>query len=117
MNTSFCSARSQLINRSDLVNIGHSASKGKAGYYREKARRIPHNLYASTTKGWSLAPEGSGPPPAQFLFRGVSDAVPTTATPVDGAKIHMYNVKVYWKWDTATGQFIRFTENLKRELE
>jgi hypothetical protein len=107
----------QVINRSDLVNIGHSASKGKGGYYREKARKIPYNLYASTTKGWSLAPEGSGPPPPQFLFRGVSDAVPSTAKPVDGAKVHMYNVKVYWKWDAASGKFLRYTENLKRELE
>ena len=107
----------QVINRSDLVNIGHSASKGKAGYYREKARKIPHNLYASTTKGWTLAPEGSGPPPAQFLYRGVSDAMPSTAVPVDGAKVSMYNVKVYWKWDAASGQFLRYTENVKRELE
>ena len=107
----------QVINKSDLVNIGHSASRGKAGYYREKTRKIPHNLYASTTKGWTLAPEGSGPPPAQFLYRGVSDAMPSTAVPVDGAKVSMYNVKVYWKWDAASGQFLRYTENVKRELE
>jgi len=107
----------QVINNSDLVNIGYSASRGKGGYYREKTRRIPHNLYASTTKGWALAPEGSGPPPPQFTYRGVSDATPSTSTPIDGAKVSMYNVKVYWKWDAASGQFLRFTENLKRVLE
>lgn len=107
----------KVINSSDLVNIGYSASHGKGGYYREKARHIPHNLYASTTKGYALAPEGAGPPPAQLTYRGVSDAMPSTATAIDGAKVAMYNVKVYWKWDAAAGQFVRYTENLKRELE
>jgi hypothetical protein len=43
--------------------------------------------------------------------------MPSTAVPVDGAKVSMYNVKVYWKWDAASGQFLRYTENVKRELE
>ena len=107
----------QVINKSDLVNIGHSASRGKGGYYREKTRRIPHNLYASTTKGWALAPADSGPPPMQFTYRSASDATPATSEPIDGAKVSMYNVKVYWKWDATSGQFLRYTENLKRVLE
>ena len=107
----------QVINKSDLVNIGYSASRGKGGYYREKTRRAPHNLYASTTKGWGLAPAGSAAPPMQFTYRSESDATPATSKPVDGAKVSMYNVKVYWKWDAAAGQFLRYTENLKRVLE
>ena len=105
------------INKSDLVNVGYSASHGKGGYYRSKDRKIPHNLYARTTNLWTLAPEGSGPPPAQFSYRSSSDATPATSTPVDGAKISMYNVRVYWKWDAATSNFMRFSQNLKRELE
>lgn len=105
------------INASDLVNVGHSASRGRGGYYRAKDRKIPHNLYAKTTDLWKLAPEGSGPPQQQFTYRGPSDAKPATSTAVDGAKVSMYNVKVYWKWDAASGNFIRFNENLKRELE
>ena len=105
------------INASDLVNVGHSASRGKGGYYRSKDRKIPHNLYAKTTDLWKLAPENAGPPPAQFVYRTSSDAKPATSTPVDGAKISMYNVRVYWKWDAATSNFTRFSLNLKRELE
>ncbi len=107
----------QAINKSDFVNVGYSASHGKGGYYRSKERKIPHNLYAKTSNLWTLAPVGATPPPPQFTYRGTSDAKPTTSTPIDGAKVSMYNVKVYWKWDAATGNFLRFSENLKRELE
>lgn len=105
------------INASTLVNVGYSASRGKGGYYRSKDKKIPHNLYAKTTNLWTLTPEESGPPQQQFVYRGPSDAKPATSTAVDGAKISMYNVKVYWKWDPATGDFMRFNENLKREME
>jgi len=105
------------VNSSSLVNVGYSASRGKGGYYRAKDKKIPHNLYAKTANLWTLAPEGSGPPAPQFTYRGTSDAKPATSTPIDGAKVSMYNVKVYWKWDAASGSFMRFNENLKREME
>ena len=107
----------RVINASDMVNVGHSASRGKGGYYRDSKRKIPHNLYAKTTNLWSLQPDDAAPPQQQFSYRGPSDATPTTAVPVDGAKVSMFNVKVYWKWDATKGVFLRFTENLKRELE
>lgn len=105
------------VNASTLVNVGYSASRGKGGYYRAKDKKIPHNLYAKTTDLWTLAPEDSGPPQQQFTYRGPSDAKPATSTAVDGAKVSMYNVKVFWKWDAASGSFMRFNENLKREME
>jgi hypothetical protein len=107
----------QAINASELVNIGPSASGGKGGYYREKTRKAPHNLFAKTKNLWNLAPEGSGPPPPQFLYRSDSDAKPTTSVAIDGAKVSMYNVRVYWKWDATTKSFLRFSDNVKRVLE
>jgi hypothetical protein len=105
------------INASDMVNVGYSASRGKGGYYREKTMKAPHNLYAKTSNLWTLAPAGSSAPIPQFLYRSNSDAKPTTSTAIDGAKISMYNVRVYWKWDAATGNFLRSSENSKRVLE
>ena len=105
------------VNASDMVNVGHSASRGKGGYYREKTRKAPHNLYAKTSNLWKLAPEDAGPPAQQYTYRGPSDARPATAVTVDGAKVSMYNVKVYWKWDAASSSFLRFTQNIKGELE
>jgi len=105
------------INASDMVNVGYSASRGKGGYYREKTMKAPHNLYAKTSNLWTLAPAGSSAPKAQFLYRTDSDAKPSTSTAIDGAKVSMYNVRVYWKWDAATGNFLRSSENTKRVLE
>ena len=105
------------INASDFVNVGYSASHGKGGYYREKTKRIPHNLFAKTTNLWTLAKEGAGPPQQQFTYRSDSDAKPSTSVAIDGAKISMYNVKVYWKWDAASGNFLRSSDNAKRVLE
>ena len=105
------------INASELVNVGPSASQGKGGYFREKTRKAPHNLYAKTKDLWNLAPVGSGPPPPQFLYRSDSDAKPTTSLAIDGAKVSMYNVRVYWKWDATSQSFLRFSDNVKRVLE
>ena len=105
------------INASDMVNVGYSASHGKGGYYREKTMKAPHNLFAKTSDLWTLAPAGSAAPKPQFLFRTSSDAKPSTSTAIDGAKISMYNVRVYWKWDAATGNFLRSSDNDKRVLE
>jgi hypothetical protein len=107
----------QAVNASELVNVGYSASRGKGGYYREKTRKAPHNLFAKTKDLWNLAPEGSGPPQPQFLYRSASDAKPTASVSIDGAKVSMYNVRVYWKWDAASQSFLRFSENVKRVLE
>jgi hypothetical protein len=105
------------INASDLVNVGYSASRGKGGYFRAKDKKAPYNLFAKTSDLWKLAPEGSGPPQQQFTYRSSSDAKPATSVPVDGAKVSMYNVKVYWKWDAASGNFLRSSDNVKRVLE
>lgn len=105
------------INKSDIVNVGWSASKGKGGYGRDSSRKAPHNLMARTTDLWTLSPEGSSAPPAQFIYRSASDAIPTTATAVAGAKVSMDNVPVYWGWDAAKGLFMRSSLNSRRVLE
>jgi hypothetical protein len=107
----------QAINASDFHNVGYSASKGKGGYFRSKDQKAPHNLFAKTSNLWTLAKADAGPPPQQFTYRSDSDAKPSTSVAIDGAKVSMYNVRVYWKWDAATGNFVRSVENTKRVLE
>ena len=98
------------VNASDLVNIGHSASRGKGGYYRSTNSKAPYNLYSKTTDLWTLAPTGATAPQPQFIYRGVSDAKASTLISGDGAKLSMYGVKILWKWDAASGSYLRFTE-------
>lgn len=101
------------INSSDLVNLGPTPTRTKNAYYRDSSRRAPHNLYTKTSTIWPLAPAGATAPQPQFLYRGVSDAMPASARPVLGAKVTMDGVKVLWEWDAAAGLFNRSTLNAK----
>ena len=58
------------IESSDFVNLSAQRSNvyGAAGFFRSNDHKSPHNLYASTTAAWTLAPEGAGAPPQQFLY-------------------------------------------------
>lgn len=47
----------QVINKSDLVNVGYLTSIGQGKYFRDKTYRAPHNLYSRTTDIWKLAPK------------------------------------------------------------
>lgn len=107
----------KFINNSDLVNLGPTPSRGKGGYYREKTRKAPHNLYTKTSTILSIAPQPMTPPQPQFTYRGVSDAVPATAIAIDGAKVKMDNVPIYWQWDAASGNFLRSSLNTRYKLE
>lgn len=101
------------INSSDLVNLGPTPTRTKNAYFRDSSRKAPHNLYTKTSTIWPLAPAGSTAPQPQFLYRGESDAMPTTARAVLGAKVTMDGVKVLWEWDAASGLFNRSTLNAK----
>ena len=104
------------IHKSDLVDLSHTVANKNGGFTRDKTRTAPHDLIAETTKLWTLAPDGSGPPPAQFAYRGASDAMPSGAQKVDGVKISMDGVKVHWMWNGTNSTFDRF-ENEKPQLD
>lgn len=104
------------IQKSDLVDLSHTIANKDGGFTRDKTRKAPHDLVAETTKLWTLAPDGSGPPQAQFIYRGASDALPTDAQKVDGVKVSMDGVKVHWLWNGANKTFDRF-ENEKAHVD
>lgn len=99
---------SAAIRKSDLVDLSYTIANKDGGFARDSTRKAPHDLFAETSKLWTLAPDGSGPPPAQFAYRGTSDAMPTTAKKVDGVKVSMDGVKVYWLWNAKNSTFDRF---------
>jgi len=99
---------SRAITKSDLVDLSHTIANKDGGYKRDNDRKAPHDLIAETTKLWTLAPDGSGPPPAQFVYRGASDAMPTGVQKVDGVKVSMDGVKVQWLWNATNSTFDRF---------
>ena len=50
-----------------LVDVGFDAAPDL--YDRRPGRRAPNNLFTTTERLWTRAPEGAGPPPAQFSYR------------------------------------------------
>jgi hypothetical protein len=95
------------IRNSTMVDLSHSVANTDGGYYRESSRKAPHNLYAETSKLWTLAPEGALPPAAQFTFRGAGESVPDTAKDTGGVKLTMDGVKVHWEWSPDFLTFVR----------
>jgi hypothetical protein len=58
--------------------------------------KSPHNLYASTTAAWTLAPEGAGAPPQQFLYLAPGNA----GGRARGCRLVMDGLPVEWRFDT-----------------
>jgi Protein of unknown function (DUF3048) N-terminal domain/Protein of unknown function (DUF3048) C-terminal domain len=95
------------IEGSDLVNLSAQRNdvSGPAGFYRDKSRKAPHNLYAQGSGLYSLTPFGAGPPKQQFDYFEEGDANP--GTPAIGVDLSMDIQDVGWRYDEATGDYLR----------
>ncbi len=95
------------IDGSDLVSL--SAQKSQVyqagGFHRDGNRRAPHNLMADTSKLFTLAPAGSGPPPQQFQYY-TNDQV-RTGEPAGGVAGEMFGLAITWTFDVTTGLYAR----------
>ena len=97
------------IEASDLVDLSaqHNAVYGPGGFYRSSDRASPHNLYAQASKLWTLAPPGAGPPPQQFQYLLAGQAA--VGDPAAGVDLNMGGLKIGWRYDAATGLYMRTT--------
>jgi hypothetical protein len=102
---------SAAIKKSDLVDLSYTVANKDGGFRRDNDRSAPHNLVAETSKLWTLSPESSTAPPAQFSYRSASDAAPASAKPTAGVKVSMDGVKVQWDWDATKNEFLRLQDN------
>ena len=98
---------SAAIAKSDLVDLSYSKANTDGGFKRNDEYRAPHNLFAETSKLWTLAPVGASPPQTQFAYRTVSDANASTSKEALGLKVSMDGVKVQWDWDAAAKEWVR----------
>ena len=98
---------SAAIGKSDLVDLNYMKVNKEGGFTRNDEYRAPHNLFAETTKLWTLAPAGSSAPSTQFAYRTVSDANASTSKEALGLKVSMDGVKVQWDWDAAAKEWVR----------
>ena len=98
---------SSAIGKSDLVDLSYLKVNKDGGFTRNDEYRAPHNLFAETTKLWTLAPVGSSAPSAQFAYRTVSDANASTSKVALGLKVSMDGVKVQWDWDATAKEWVK----------
>ena len=98
---------SSAIGKSDLVDLSYLKVNKDGGFTRNDEYRAPHNLFAETTKLWTLAPVGSSAPSTQFAYRTVSDANASTSKEALGLKVSMDGVKVQWDWDAPVKEWVK----------
>jgi len=95
------------IEGSDFVNLSAQRNDvyNAAGFFRSNQRKGPHDLYASTTGAWTLAPDGAGAPPQQFLYRTPGEQAVGEAT--TGVDLNMDGLPIEWRFDAPSGAYLR----------
>lgn len=87
------------IARANVVDVGFATRSAEGGYFRERARRAPHNLYADAVALFGLAEPDQSPPPPQFAYRKPGDPLPEGAEEVAGVKVVFTGTQVLYQWD------------------
>ncbi|MEQ8839984.1 MAG: DUF3048 domain-containing protein [Acidimicrobiales bacterium] len=84
---------------STLVDVGVNAFN--EAYYRESARRAPHNLFTNAFNLWVLGRdlENAGTPLPIFSFRSTGESLPDGATAVEGVSIDYGSSTVDYAWN------------------
>lgn len=97
------------IEESDLVDLSaqHNEVYSAGGYFRNRDRSSPHNLYAQTSMLWTLAPAGASPPPQQFVY--LAAGVAAAGEAAAGVDLVMDGLKVGWRFDAPSGRYWRTT--------
>lgn len=95
------------IEGSDFVNLSAQRSNvySAAGFFRSNDRKSPHNLYASASAAWTLAPEGASAPPQQFAYLPAGTAA--TGEPATGVDLNMDGLPIEWRFDAPSGAYLR----------
>ena len=94
------------IEGSDLRELSALKSSAQgAGFFRSNDRNAPHNLYASASAAWSIAPADAGPPPQQFQYLPAGQA--PVGEPAAGCNGEMDGLSVEWRYDAASGLYLR----------
>lgn len=101
-----------LLRNSDLLLITEGQGPG---WELDSKRKRPHKTHADTAKLRSNAgPDRSGPP-QQFHYRAVGAAA-TAGDAMNGFDLQIQQVFVQWRYDTASGTYLRSQEKRPHTL-
>jgi len=99
----------------DAVEVAGTQSvvmdEGDDGFVTTRARRAPHNVYASPEELWAQADDGrAAPPPAQLVFAREPGTGTATATGTEAARLDVrltFASRAVWEWDGGEGRWVR----------
>jgi len=90
----------------ELTDVGYSQFSKEGGWFRDRSRKAPHNLYANMRAVYTLAPADQGPPAPVFEYRGPTDTM--AGEDALGVKVKIDGTQVQWQWDADSQAWLRF---------
>lgn len=104
------------VHRANLVDVGANAAYGPGGYYRERGRAAPHNLFANSAALHSLIQFGQ--PPANQLFAYREDGAPSiVGEPTGGVRLAFEGNFVQYTWDATKQGWLRSQQQAPKGLQ
>ncbi len=76
--------------------VQNRSAERTSGYWRERTRKAPSNLFTDLGAQWASAT--GGPPPAQFAYRPVGEA-PAGGQPAASFSVNYRANRVSWAWN------------------
>lgn len=94
------------LRRANVVDVGHN--RGGAGFWRERGRPAPHNLFAATAQLRAKAGEQPPPPAPIFAYRPEGAPLPSGAVPAGGVALRFGGPEIArFTWDAGSGTWLR----------
>ncbi len=76
--------------------VQNRSAERTSGYWRERGRKVPSNLFTDLGAQWASAT--GGPPPAQFAYRGPGEAL-VGGQPATSLAVTYRANRVSWAWN------------------
>ena len=88
-------------------------TEGATGFYREKSRKMPHNLYVNLADGVSVlaAPDACPTGLFQYLDTQAGEVAPA-GTPVSVIRAKYPSARSGWQWNAGTGLWERYDDGV-----
>jgi hypothetical protein len=93
------------INNANLLDVGYALKSVEGGWFRERTRRSPHNLYAQGDLLFAQAEPGQPAPPQLFQFLSAGEDFP--GRPVPGVSLDFDGVTPEFRWEAARNGWAR----------
>lgn len=95
-----------------VVNVNWD--RFQKAYRRESGRPAPHNLFTNTATLFEKAEAEQGPPPQVFQYLAAGELA-VGGVPAPGVRLNVGDTPSSWKWDAASGTWLRSQYNRAHE--